>query len=299
MTISESQLETWAAPPGDAKAVEAHRQIREALENDPVLSKKTVDIYLQGSYRNRTHIRADSDVDVVAELSSTFSYDVDQLVPAQKALFETVYPGAATYRFDDFKADVARALKHRFGEANVDDTGNKCLKVAGSSSRSPADVLACLEHRKYTSFTGYTEAEQPYIPGIRFYTRRERMRIINWPKVHYSFGAEKNDETDEKFKHLVRIFKHLRRLLVESDIIPETRAPSYFLECLLYNVPNSYFDTTYSGSLRGALGYLQTANLSTFSCVNRLDALFGGPSGWSVEDARLFIQLVEAVNQPA
>ena len=59
---AEELLSSWASPPGDAKAQEAYRQIQVALNNNAIIKTKTVDINLQGSYRNRTHIRADSDV---------------------------------------------------------------------------------------------------------------------------------------------------------------------------------------------------------------------------------------------
>src|SRR5690349_19020615 len=100
MALEEELLSSWAAAPGDAKAQEAYRQVQVALNRSSALNSKQVDIYLQGSYRNRTHIRADSDVDVVAELQSTFFYDIDSLPFQEKSLFHSEYPSTATYTLD-------------------------------------------------------------------------------------------------------------------------------------------------------------------------------------------------------
>ncbi len=292
--ISESLLSSWAAPPGDAQAQEAYKQVRTALGRSTDLTNKTVDIYLQGSYRNRTHIRADSDVDVVTELQSTFYYDISSLSTNEKSLFEKRFPGSATYGYDELRQDTLNALVSYFGAGDVTE-GNKCFKIKGNSSRSDADVLVCLEHRKYTSFTGRNGNK---VSGIKFRTRKG-IWVINWPKVHYSNGAGKNDVTDGKFKETVRIFKNIRNFLIDQNLVGENNAPSYFLECLLYNVPNSYFGTTYTVCLEGALRYLKSTTLDNFVCVNEQVYLFKGSNGWNKQDAQNLLTHVEAVHQVA
>ncbi len=292
MAIPETQLSTWAAPPGDSKAQAAYGQVRRALEGSPALQSKTLDRYLQGSYRNRTHIRADSDVDVVAELQSSFFYNIDRLGEPEKALFKQLVPDA-TYLFAHFKRDVLQALVDAFGANSVTE-GNKCLNVAGNPDRSNADVLACLEHHTYRSFA--RDRQKDYIPGIKFFTKSGAI-VINWPKAHYQNGSAKNQNTDEKFKHLVRIFKHIRRLLVEATDLTNDVAPSYFIECLLFNVPDHLFSPTYSASLSNALGYLRDADYSKFVCVNRQEYLFGGANGWNADEAKVFVHLVDNENE--
>jgi hypothetical protein len=48
---------------------------------------KSYSIFLQGSYGNDTNIYADSDVDVVMRLASTFYHDLDDLSEDQKNAF--------------------------------------------------------------------------------------------------------------------------------------------------------------------------------------------------------------------
>lgn len=44
---------------------------------------------------------------------------------------------------------------------------------------------------------------------------------------------------------MARVFKNMRSRLVESGLIEAGTAPSYFIEGLLYNVPNEKFTTSY------------------------------------------------------
>lgn len=292
MVISEQLLEMWASAPDDKPAQEAYRQIQEAVSKSPELQSKTIEVYLQGSYRNRTHIKENSDVDVVVELQSTFSPDTKALPPEDKRLFDSTHSDA-TYHFSDLRRDVELSLIRYFGEKNV-DFGNKAITVTGNQGRSTADVIPCLEHRKYTS---YRYDKKSYIPGIKFYTRRENIEIINWPKVHYKNGAAKNDRTKTMYKALVRICKNYRDFLVAEGHLVVGTSPSYFLECLVYNVPDNQFDSTYTVSLKGMTSFLKQANLNGFCCVNEQDYLFEPSKGWDINKARDFINWMEMLTR--
>lgn len=289
-TFSETLLSSWAGPPGDAKAQEAYRQVQEALKSN-ALSTKTVDKYLQGSYRNRTHIRADSDVDVIVELKSTFYYEDKYLSTEEKSLFHKDYPSPAIYGFSEFKNDVYDALVSYFGSTSVTQ-GKKCIRIIGNQHRSNADVLACQEYRLYTNYEGRNTV---YLPGIKFQKTTGEV-VINWPKVHYLNGSEKNQSTNQMYKGTVRIFKNLRNLLRDANIIGVNSCPSYFIEGLIFNAPNTCFKSTYTSSLTTVLEALSTADLEQFTCVNKLDRLFGADQ-WNVEEAKLLLRLIAAMNK--
>jgi tRNA nucleotidyltransferase (CCA-adding enzyme) len=78
MTISESQLETWARQGAVTTASNTHQSIRRALDAYDWPNGVRFESYLQGSYRNTTNIRGDSDVDLVVQLNSTFERDRDK-----------------------------------------------------------------------------------------------------------------------------------------------------------------------------------------------------------------------------
>ena len=67
-------------------------------------------------------------------------------------------------------------------------------------------------------------------------------------------------------------------------------APSYFIECLLYNVPDGLFKPKLAPTYTGIVDWLKTAKLNGFECQNgRVDLLWPGREQWSVKKARAFV----------
>src|SRR5699024_11305041 len=129
----------------------------------------------------------------------------------------------------------------------------------------------CFEHRKYEYF-GNNEKERTYIPGIQFYTTNENNIVINYPKKHYSFGVDKNNRTNNKYKTTIRIFKNIKKRLLEQKKITSKVTSSYFIENLLYNVPDRYFNIENS-SIRVAniLNWLIRSEEHTSELQSRFD----------------------------
>lgn len=188
MAIPKSTLETWS----NQGATATPKALREKIErkltegNSTIEHKSQLDIYLQGSYRNNTNIYGNSDVDIVVQSDATFFSDVSELDTYETALYKSAFADAL-YTWDDFKSEVIKTLENAFGEEKV-EVGNKSIKIADDSYEG--DVVPCFEYRKYISF-GNSESERKYIPGIKFYTTNERRAVVNYPKEHYSNGAEK------------------------------------------------------------------------------------------------------------
>lgn len=106
MSISEQQLVTWSNAGPDATAQQTHATIRLALE---VIQRRAggrpVEIYLQGSYRNKTNIYGDSDVDIVCELPGVYEYDLSRLSQVEaNDVFRSMT--GAVYTFADFRRAV-------------------------------------------------------------------------------------------------------------------------------------------------------------------------------------------------
>jgi len=96
MGIDEAQLDTWSRPGAAKQSRDTYASIKGVLENNnSPYAAKTFQTFLQGSYRNDTNVYAESDVDVVIQLDSTFHYDLNQLPDNQKAAFQQAYPAAA------------------------------------------------------------------------------------------------------------------------------------------------------------------------------------------------------------
>jgi len=279
MPIPESQLERWSHQGAVVTAKQTHESIRAALLQHPARDNKDFEVYLQGSYKNDTNIRGDSDVDVVVQLNDTFSHNLSE---EQKRAFRFT---EATYCWNDFRSDVLTALRNYYGWDKVRE-GRKSLKV--QTSYLPADVVVCIQYRKYPKFP---RDANDYVEGMTFYVPSENRWVINYPKLHYYNGVEKNKRTNGRYKPAVRLFKNARTYLVDRKIIPSDLAPSYFLECLLYNVPDDKFGSSFQDTFCNVVNWLSRANLSQFVCQNEQLRLFGNsPEQWSEDKARQFVR---------
>jgi tRNA nucleotidyltransferase (CCA-adding enzyme) len=96
MGIPESQLEIWSRQGSAVQSRDTYATIKGALEEAAApYAGKTFGTFLQGSYGNDTNIYADSDVDVVIRLDSTFFYDEANLSEDQKNAFHRAHPNAS------------------------------------------------------------------------------------------------------------------------------------------------------------------------------------------------------------
>jgi hypothetical protein len=296
LPIPESQLVTWSHQGSVTSASATYESIKTALSaSGSPLKDINFDIYLQGSYKNDTNIRGDSDVDVVCQLNRTYRYDISELTTEATALYEAKVT-KPTYSWSDFRADVLTALRAYY-EPRAISEGNKSVKIAAASGRLGADLVVCMQYRKYKSFQG--PGEESFVEGIVFYEQAGR-EIINFPKIHYDNGVEKNSEsrTNGWYKPTVRVFKNARTYLIGKGALLETIAPSYFLECLAYNVPDDAFRLNFQSIFYNVLNWLQNAKFTELLCQNNQQPLFGDTSEqWSIDSAKDFrAKLIELWN---
>lgn len=246
--------------------------IRDALASYKGWAKETqYDIFLQGSYKNDTNLRRDSDVDVVVQLSARLRPRVAALSGFQ--LEQDQSHKIAYEKWRSFRAQVLKALRARCGTKAV-TAGRKSLKLAKGKIPVSADVVVTLR----------------YETGLTFYLAGERRWVVSYPQQHYEGGHKKELATEGRYKRTIRMFKAARNHLVENHAIRDGIAPSYFIECLLYNVPNNLFRPSFGQSYCGVVEYLAAASLQQFKCQNGVRKLFG-PSRdpWSVDEAQKFV----------
>ena len=280
MPIPEATLSQWATQPPSQASMRTHKIIRQALSTARWPSAVTFDTYLQGSYRNDTNIQRDSDVDIVVELASTFTHNARSL-PANISgrILSSFVP--ASYHLDAFHRDILVVLRQAFGEHAVTPS-NKAIRVNADAQRLPADVIVCQTYRLYDETARYE-------CGIQFETQRDRRAIVNFPKQHYQNGVSKQESTRSCYKRTVRMLKVARSHLVSAGILDSSMAPSYCIECLLYNVPSSLFKTSLGATYENTVRWITSTELSNLKCQNGLQDLFGTlPEQWAIEDAHRF-----------
>ena len=106
MSTIEEQLTRWAKPPSETeegKCQTAVSQITEALRGK---FGNDVSISLQGSYKNRTNVRFDSDVDIVVRHDGYYFPDVSGLPELEKQTFWSGFV-PAQYTYVQFKNDLS------------------------------------------------------------------------------------------------------------------------------------------------------------------------------------------------
>ena len=249
----------------------------------------THDFYLQGSYRNDTNIRGDSDVDVVLEMTSAVKYDTSSLSQYDQGLVSASFQ-PAIYDWSDFRREALKALEGGFGSRMVGQ-GNKSIKLKVDPPRLAADVVVCMEHRRYISYSSYVE-------GITFWALRDKRWIVNYPKEHYKKGAAKSACTWDRYKRTVRMFKNARNHMESTGRIGADLAPSYFVECLIYNAPDSAFQPGFQETYCSIVNWMVESALDRLVCQNGQQWLFGSsPEQWSIGNAKAFAsQLVSLWN---
>ena len=158
MAIPENQLKIWAQPGTVRGAKNTHAAIRNALARHEWPEDVRYTTYMQGSYRNSTHVRRQSDVDVVVQLTSLPVRDGSLLPDSQKRLLEERFP-EPEYGWRPFRSDVLKAITKAFGESRVRE-GKKTLKLVMESPDIPVDVVVAVRHLKYTEYSGPAQLQE-------------------------------------------------------------------------------------------------------------------------------------------
>jgi len=258
MSIPESQLETWSHQGSVQQSCDTYATVKRALEaNDTKYANQSREVLLQGSYGNDTNIYAESDVDVVMRTDWIYYYDASLLNPQELQTFYGSFT-AATYTYAEYKSQVVQALQKSFGQNDV-KPGEKAVKIKASGNRRSSDVVVATEFRRY-----YSGPIGPlYVPGICFFTSAGK-QISNYPKQHSANLSAKHQATYQWFKPMVRILKNMRSKLVDDGVLAPGSAASYFIEGLLYNVPNDKFGKSYGDTFVAAMNWILKADRTQF-----------------------------------
>lgn len=291
------------------KAARTHTAIREYLESDPALFKYKIETYLQGSYKNSTNVRGDSDVDMGSVTDEVFYYDTDWLpsepqyvhgigsISLKESTEEALSLNKAGFTFWQYRHDVLASLKREYGDSVVD--GNKAITIRGNTYRLDADVLPCTSFRQY--FKDW-EGKASYHTGIAFFSKSDGL-IVNFPKQHFENLAEKDQRNNGKVKGCIRILKRVRNELEDKSQWDRKRSPSFYLESFVWNAPDDTFVGGYELVVQNVLAHLYKdvkekkakGQLDTYAQANNIFALFH-PNFWDADDALAFIEKIwEAV----
>ena len=267
--------------------------VGDAIRAHEPLVNRDIRIISQGSYRNNTNVRQESDVDICVCCMEPFFADYSF----------ADYPESETgnvnssYTYAQFKNDVQAALEEKFTSGVT--RGDKAFDVHANTYRVDADVVPAFAYRLYKKkeYNFLLNVQIPsYIepPGTKFISDGGAV-IVNWPEQHYSNGVQKNKATGGRFKLIVRGLKRLKFYMISKKIQAAEPIASYLIECLMYNVLNSVFTgDSYRQNVQNALVACFTATKTDAECekwleVNERKFLFRSTQPWSRQQAHDFI----------
>lgn len=293
MTSLEEKLGRYAKPSSNnekEKQDRAERMVRNAVKQWANEQKVSVSYLPKGSYANNTNVRLDSDVDI-AVIHKGFHYLDDSALRPEHRHSER----SATSNYlkgTEFRRSLGTSLEARFGKA-CDNSGKTAIELAENTGRVKTDIVPSFAFRKYEyNLFGMVA----YHEGTKVF-RLDGTAVIDYPEQQLVNGRKKNAATGGRYKRLVRILKRTENDLSEAKEI--NPLPSYFMECLMYIVPNDRFghisfnpltlDLVHAASyiLGRVKAYSDTSKLRE---PNGIKSLFGEGQPWSVKDARMLIE---------
>lgn len=284
----EALLSRWVRPSSDTEQDQqdrAERMVKDAVARWPAFRGVNLAVYTKGSYPNNTNVRVDSDVDVVVECREVYYYDFANGVTANPGIASS-YTGP--WKPAQWRSEVGKAIRNTFGADSVDTSGMIAINIAAvKGSRPSADVVPSFEYRLFRD-----AARRAFHDGSCVFDTADK-KIVNWPAQQLANGRAKNTRTGGRYKRFVRALKNAENRLAELGRIDDL--PSYFMECLVWNVADGVL--TRGGSLSDGFEATLTslwAGLSDGAAEeweepNGLKWLFRPDAKWSVDDAKSLI----------
>ncbi|MFE6055383.1 hypothetical protein ACFQ6N_31920 [Kitasatospora sp. NPDC056446] len=285
------KLSRWTKPPSKAEEERldrAKRMVTNAVRRHPPFANLGLIVEPKGSWANNTNVSSDSDMDIKVEFTQrVFRGNVGGMEFWQLALQKGSYTGSWTPEV--FRSELRIALKS--ASDRVDASHNVAFYVPSvPGSRPDTDVVPCFTYQ-------YEPVFGPPSRGTVVFTQ-DGKHIVNWSQQQLENGRAKNNRTGRGYKFAVRALKSVENDLAAMGAIKEL--PSYFMECLIYNVPDDVLKApSFDRTFEGALAHLRyqfnfwawNADPNGMVEPNGIKKLFGPTQKWSKDDAK---QLLDA-----
>lgn len=290
MSLTEKQLREWSTGPSkteEDRCANAENMVRKAIAADSQLQSLDISVFAQGSYKARTNVRQNSDVDICVRYNGTFFVRYPEGRSREDFGNE---PG--TMNFAEFKTMVFKAMCNYFG-ADGATWGKKALDVHANSYRVDADVVPTFEYRWYTDRLNNDQTPL-YYSGVALLPDGGA-RIENWPEQTIANGVERNNATGRRYKRSIRILKRIRDKMSDDGILSVDAISSFLIECMVWNADPKVFDkSSYHEMMRALIADLWERSKSDDACskwreVNNFKWLFHSSQPWSRDEAREFL----------
>jgi len=282
--------------------------IEEALERcakvEPAISMENIDIYIHGSYANKSNIYFPSNLEIMVELTTSKRFSPEE-VSLEGNYFVDV---PLQFGPREFRKLFTETLREMMGDKMSEHA--KCLRLAGLEKiKHDVDITPAISFHFYQPEAAKDKRGSTdnvvRTRGVLLYDASIERNIVSFPRLHAQNGFDKDQATGGNFKRMVRLFKTLHSLNVnEFSLVPPNTASGYFIECLLYNAPDKLFsDASTKNPVKGGaetppsyneifnklINYLLNVDMDEFMCQNKIWKLFGEAAEfWDEKRAEAF-----------
>jgi hypothetical protein len=281
----EDKLSQWIGPSSDTekdKQDRTERMVRQAIASHYPFKNCSLKVFAKGSYANNTNVRSDSDVDIAVECTDVLYWkESEKGIHSPDKQYEGIWTPAK------LRIELVAALKEKFPN-QVDTTGSTAIQINSSLARIDADVVPCF------SFMYYMKNETR--AGTKIF-KTDGSSIVNYPVQQLEKGRSKNKQTGYLYKKGVRLLKRIENAMSGDDVFKEL--PSFFIECLVFNCPNSVFNhSTWTDRLKAMLYYIwnelqgNEPDNGRWVEANECFYLFHSNQKWTRKDGREFAEAV-------
>lgn len=277
----EDKLSGWTSPSSDTeqdKQDRTERMIRQAIDSHKPFNNCSLKVYAKGSYANNTNVCSDSDVDIAVECTEVLYWE-----ESEKGNYTPGKPYEGIWTPATLRAELLSAMKEKF-PGQVDSTGSTAIQINSSSARVDADVVPCFSYRYYMKHGSRD--------GTKIF-KTDGSGVVNYPAQQMENGIAKNKRTGYAYKKGVRLLKRVENAMAEDGTFREL--PSFFIECLAYNCPDTVFShSTWTECLRAMLFHIwdklqgDEPGSGRWMEVNECFFLFHSNQKWTREDGREF-----------
>jgi hypothetical protein len=207
-------------------------RVKSQLQNLNSL-KETVEFEYQGSVTNDTHIKAHSDIDLLALHAGFFS-----IQPPGSPI--SPYKGDPMQDLKDLRQICVQNLKRAFPAVVVDDRPGKCIALSGGSLRREIDVVIS----NWWNTVEYQNSGQKVDRGIKIFDSKLDSRVENKPFKHNLLIDLKDKQVNGNLRKVIRLLKSLK-----YDAEPSIRMSSYDIASIAFDMPASYFNASKGSEL--------------------------------------------------
>lgn len=159
----------------------------------------TVEFEYQGSVTNDTHIKAHSDIDLLA-LHAHF-YAIEP--PGKPSI---VYQGDALVDLKNLRASCTRVLKSAYPTISVDGAPGKAISLQGGSLHRKIDVVIS----NWWNTVEYQATGLPIQRGVQVFDSKANTRVKNRPFLHNAKIDQRDRLLNGNVRKVARLLKSLK-----------------------------------------------------------------------------------------